>query len=164
MQNFQDTFEACKQSFISAFSIRMTVPLLMFSVFKYGRKVCSLLFSMTCKNKHRSTTVLEEILLYLYQHIYSQIRMANPRIYIFSKKVIRTNTENSVEVCLCHIIHSLIQFCLLKFKVVADQFFTLINFIYINMFIKKGQQYYIQRCYRSYVAFLTRMLFVNSGV
>ena len=24
--------------------------------------------------------------------------MANPRIYIFSKKVIRTNTENSVEV------------------------------------------------------------------
>ena len=34
--------------------------------------------------------------------------MANPRIYIFSKKVIRTNTENSVEVCLCHIIHSLI--------------------------------------------------------
>ena len=24
--------------------------------------------------------------------------MANPRIYIFNKKVIRTNTENSVEV------------------------------------------------------------------
>ena len=44
MQNFQDTFEACKQSFISAFSICMTVPLLTFSVFKYGRKVYSLLF------------------------------------------------------------------------------------------------------------------------
>ena len=28
MQNIQDTFETRKQSFISAFSIRMTVPLI----------------------------------------------------------------------------------------------------------------------------------------
>ena len=27
MQNFQDTFETCKQSFTSAFSVCMTVPL-----------------------------------------------------------------------------------------------------------------------------------------
>ena len=57
---------------------------------------------MTCKNKHRSTTVLEEILLDLH------LSMANPRISIFSKKVIRTNTENSVEVGLIvtSLIHS----------------------------------------------------------
>ena len=28
MQNFQDIFKTCKQSFISAFSICMTVPLI----------------------------------------------------------------------------------------------------------------------------------------
>ena len=27
MQNFKDTFETCKQSFINAFSISMTLPL-----------------------------------------------------------------------------------------------------------------------------------------
>ena len=32
MQNFQDTFETCKQSFISAFSISMTALGLIFNI------------------------------------------------------------------------------------------------------------------------------------
>ena len=34
MQNFQDTFETRKQSFVSVFSICMTVPLIFKSVFQ----------------------------------------------------------------------------------------------------------------------------------
>ena len=30
MQNFQDTFETCKQLFINTFSIGMTAPLILF--------------------------------------------------------------------------------------------------------------------------------------
>ena len=44
----------------------------------------TIIIYMACKNKHRSTTVLEEILLDLHHQIIS----------IFSKKVIRINTEN----------------------------------------------------------------------
>ena len=44
----------------------------------------TIIIYMACKNKHRSTTVLEEILLDLH----------HPIISIFSKKVIRINTEN----------------------------------------------------------------------
>ena len=39
MQNFQDTFETRKRSFISAFSICMTVPLIKFTIFKTARCV-----------------------------------------------------------------------------------------------------------------------------
>ena len=59
---------------------------------------------MTCKNKHRLVTVLEEISLDLHCHIAS---MTNPRMSIFSRKVIRTNTESSVEVGLFVTTHSL---------------------------------------------------------
>ena len=38
MQNFQDTFETPKQSFISAFSICMTVPLKTFASFEINSK------------------------------------------------------------------------------------------------------------------------------
>ena len=43
--------------------------------------------------------------------------MANPRISIFSKKVIRTNAKNSPDVG--PFVASLILFCLFKFKVIA---------------------------------------------
>ena len=48
------------------------------------------------KKKHRSTAVLEEISVDIHHHLARF--MANPRISIFSKKVIRTNAENSAEV------------------------------------------------------------------
>ena len=48
---------------------------------------------MTYKNKHRSSTVLEEILLDLHHHL---VRLAwLTKEYLFL--VIRTNPENSVE-------------------------------------------------------------------
>ena len=56
--------------------------------------------------------------------------MANPGISIFSKKVIRTKTENSVEVGL--FVPSLIQLCLFKFKLIADQLFELFFLIGIH--------------------------------
>ena len=53
--------------------------------------------------------------------------MANPGISIFSKKVIRTKTENSVEVGF--FVPSLIELCLFKFKLIADQLFKLLFFL-----------------------------------
>ena len=52
---------------------------------------------MTCKNKHRSTTVLEEILLDLHHHIARLAWLIQEYLFLV-KKVTRTNTENSVEV------------------------------------------------------------------
>ena len=52
---------------------------------------------MTCKNKHRSTTVLEKILLDLHHHIARLAWLIQKYIFLV-KKVIRTNTENSEEV------------------------------------------------------------------
>ena len=49
------------------------------------------------KNKHRSITVLEEISLDLHYHI-GRLACLKPRVSIFIKKVIRANTEISVEV------------------------------------------------------------------
>ena len=56
---------------------------------------------MTCKNMHRSTTVLKEILLDLHNHIARLTWLIQESNLIFSKNVIRINTENSVEVGLC---------------------------------------------------------------
>ena len=54
---------------------------------------------MTCNNKHTSTTVLEEILLDLHHHTARLAWLIHVnRILFFSKKRIRTNTKNSVEV------------------------------------------------------------------
>ena len=78
--------------------------------------------------------------------------MANPRISIFSKKVIRTNTENSVEVGLFvpSLIHSF-SFVYSNSKKWLTSFFTCKKFTYIKMCyayvlpsIKKGQQHYMQ--------------------
>ena len=52
---------------------------------------------MTRKNKHRSTTVLEEILVDLHHHIARLTWLIQEYLYLI-KKVIRTNTENLVEV------------------------------------------------------------------
>ena len=52
---------------------------------------------MTCKNKHRSTAVLEEILLDLHHHIARLAWLIQEYLFLV-KKVTRTNTENSVEV------------------------------------------------------------------
>ena len=52
---------------------------------------------MACKNKHRSTTVLEEILLDLHHHIARLAWLIQEYLFLV-KKVTRTNTENSVEV------------------------------------------------------------------
>ena len=49
---------------------------------------------MACKNKHRSTTVLEEILLDLHCHIATLAWLIQKYLFLV-KKVIRTNTENS---------------------------------------------------------------------
>ena len=51
---------------------------------------------MTCKNKHKSTTELEEILLDLHHHIATLVWLIQS-IY-FRKNVIRTDNENSVEI------------------------------------------------------------------
>ena len=51
---------------------------------------------MKCKNKQRSTTVLQEILLDLHHHLARLAWLIQK--YIFSKKVIMSNTENSVQV------------------------------------------------------------------
>ena len=48
-------------------------------------------------NKHRSTTVLEEILLDPHHHIARLAWLIQEYLFLV-KKVIRTNTENSVEV------------------------------------------------------------------
>ena len=52
---------------------------------------------MTCKNKHRPTTVLEEISLDLHHHIARLAWLIQEYLFLV-KKVTRTNTENSVEV------------------------------------------------------------------
>ena len=52
---------------------------------------------MACKNKHRSTTVLEEILLDLHHHIARLAWLIQEYLFLV-KKVTRTNTENSIEV------------------------------------------------------------------
>ena len=57
--------------------------------------------------------------------------MANPRITIFNKKVIRTNTENSVQVGL--IVSSLITHLVLFIQIQSNLTFT--NFTYIKMCI-----------------------------
>ena len=52
MRNFQDTFESRKQSFINAFSIRMTVPLkIEFSLF-FEKHVYFKGTTFTFLNKH----------------------------------------------------------------------------------------------------------------
>ena len=64
---------------------------------------------------------------------YNEISKANPRVSICSKEVIRNNTEKSVEL-VCPITHSLILFCLFKFKETADQLFYSHKFyFYQNM-------------------------------
>ena len=50
-----------------------------------------------CTNKYRSTTLLEETLLDLHEPI-TRLAWTGYYNYIFSKKVIRNNTENSVVV------------------------------------------------------------------
>ena len=94
--------------------------------------------------------------------------MANPRIFIFSKKVIRTNTENSVEVglFLTSLIHS--------FSFVYSYKFYLYQYVHIHIVyihvtfclkLKKANNVtYIKMLkwfVRSYVALLNRMLFVH---
>ena len=76
---------------------------------------------MTCKNKCRSTTVLEEILLDLH-HTLARLAWLIQEYLFFSKKVIRADTENSVGVGLfiASLIHS---FSFFLFKVIADQLF-----------------------------------------
>ena len=52
---------------------------------------------MTCKKKHRSSKVPGEILLDLHHDI-ARLAWVIQEYLFFVKKVIRTNTENSVEV------------------------------------------------------------------
>ena len=99
---------------------------------------------MTCKNKHRSTTILEEILLDLYHHIVRLAWLIQEYLFLVKKYIIRTHTENSVEVgrTLRHITHSQILFCLFKFRVIADQLFYCYKFylyqhVHIYIFKKK---------------------------
>ena len=59
--------------------------------------------------------------------------MANPRIYIFSKKVIRTNTENSVEV-----------------ELLVPSFIRSFSFVYLNSkssFLNSYKFYLYQNVY-----------------
>ena len=70
--------------------------------------------------------------------------MANPRMSIFSKKVIMTNTENSAEVG--HFVTSLIH----SFSFVYSSFFTLLNVISINM------------CIYTYVTFCLKLKKANN--
>ena len=48
---------------------------------------------ITCKNKYRSTTVLEEILLDLHHHIARLAWLIQEYLFLV-KKLIRTSTEN----------------------------------------------------------------------
>ena len=62
--------------------------------------------------------------------------MANPRTSIFSKKVIRTNTGNSVEVGLFVTPLSHLFSCLFKFNVIADQLsYSYKFYLYQNVYI-----------------------------
>ena len=88
---------------------------------------------MICKNKRRSTTVPEEISLELYHHM-ARLTWLIQEYQCLVKKVIRTNTENLVEVGL--FVTSLIHFVLfiqIQKNNFIISFFTLINFIYIIM-------------------------------
>ena len=72
---------------------------------------CSRIIYMTWKNKHWLTTVFEGTLFDLYHHIARLAWLIQEYLAIFSKKVIRINTENSVEVrTLCHITTHLVLF------------------------------------------------------
>ena len=90
---------------------------------------------MICKNKHRPTA---QYLKKLYHYHVAGLAWLLQE-YLFLVKKQQGNTENSVEIELfvtSSITHSLIQFCLFKLKIIADQhFFTLLNFICINMCI-----------------------------
>ena len=81
-----------------------------------------------------STTVLEEILLELHHHIAKSAWLTQKYL---RKKVIKTITENSVEVGLfATSVTQLIQFCLFRFKVIADQLFYSYKFyLYQNVYI-----------------------------
>ena len=63
---------------------------------------------MTRKNKRRSTTILEEILLDFHHHV-SRLEWLIQEYLFLVEKVIRTNTENSLEVAglfITSLIHS----------------------------------------------------------
>ena len=70
------------------------------------------------QKKHRSTTVLEEILFDLHQYL-ARLALLIQEYLFLVKKVIRNNLENSAEVGL--FVTLLIYFYL--FKVIADQYF-----------------------------------------
>ena len=59
MRNFQGTSETLKRSFISAFSICMTVPLKskLFEIQKIYSKTCS----TSCVNVHHDTTTVQVV-------------------------------------------------------------------------------------------------------
>ena len=52
---------------------------------------------MTCKNKRRSTTIVEEILLDFHHHVATLAWLIQEYLFLV-EKVTRTNTENSLEV------------------------------------------------------------------
>ena len=65
MQNFQDTFETRKRSFISAFSICMTAPLgLPFTKYLYDEKVFEILSLQRTKYQYFHQTVLLSFQIY----------------------------------------------------------------------------------------------------
>ena len=91
---------------------------------------------MTCKNKHKSTTAIEKILLDCHHHV-ARLAWLIQEYPFLVKKVIRNKHWNfSRGRTLCHITHSLIQFCLFKFEVTADHLFYSYKFyLYQNVYI-----------------------------